>query len=123
MTATTPTTTVANSAPIESSAEASSSARQEAAVRAGTGGVVDGEPCQREQGRDPAAGEACFACGKQLKRPQEVWTSDPQMQWVGPECSRHVRESGPQGYQPPKGGPRLFSTREFAVAASAKGRT
>jgi hypothetical protein len=58
----------------------------------------------------------CFACSKQfgVKQPREVYTSDPQMQWVGPECFRKVKAAGKAGYQPPLGGPRLFETPPVA---------
>lgn len=55
----------------------------------------------------------CFACDRLLgtKKPHEVFTSDPQMQWVGPDCYRKVVATGMNGYQPPKGGPKLFRER------------
>lgn len=58
--------------------------------------------------------DRCFACNRVLKSPKEVWTSDPQMQWIGPECYRKVVAAGEQGYQPPTGGPRLFAHIDFA---------
>jgi len=57
----------------------------------------------------------CFACLRVLKQPKEVWTSDPQMQWVGPECYKKIVAAGEQGYQPAIGGPRLFANIEFAT--------
>jgi hypothetical protein len=52
----------------------------------------------------------CYACDKHLgrSRPNEVYTSDGQMQWVGSICYTVIKKAGLSGYQPPKGGPRLF---------------
>ena len=52
--------------------------------------------------------ERCFACGKELKSPNLVDTRDGQTVYVGPECFAKVREAGESGYQPPKGGPKLY---------------
>jgi len=35
-------------------------------------------------------------------------TRDGQTVFVGPECFKHIRAAGDEGYQPPLGGPRLF---------------
>lgn len=51
----------------------------------------------------------CFACDKPLKG---VWhlaaTRDGQVAYVGPECRRKITEAG---YQPPKGGPKLYPAK------------
>jgi hypothetical protein len=48
----------------------------------------------------------CFACGKKLGRnPYHASTSDGQSVEIGSEC---IKKIGPDGYQPPQGGPRLF---------------
>jgi len=60
----------------------------------------------------------CFACGRAIKLTSdhyEVWTSDPQMQWVGPECYNKIQLANKNGYQPPPGGPRLFSNHYLAT--------
>jgi len=52
--------------------------------------------------------ERCFACGRLLstrKPPVLVDTRDDQKVYVGPECAKRVTEAG---YQPPKGGPKLY---------------
>lgn len=56
----------------------------------------------------------CFACGRVIhrKEPYQVDTRDAQIVFVGPECFRLVIAAGDLGYQPPKGGPRLFPLRE-----------
>jgi hypothetical protein len=63
----------------------------------------------------------CFACGKPFgaKQPKEVFTSDPQMQHVGPECFRKIRAAGNEGYQPPLGGPRLWASRPRTAPGDA----
>lgn len=52
----------------------------------------------------------CFACDHVIRRkvPYQVDTRDAQIVFVGPECFRLVIAAGELGYQPPKGGPRLF---------------
>lgn len=53
--------------------------------------------------------ERCFACGRRLGRnPLLVDTRDDQQVFVGRECAKHVLSAGEDGWQPPKGGPRLF---------------
>jgi hypothetical protein len=49
----------------------------------------------------------CFACDRPLgKNPHRAVTEDgAQIVFVGGECWKLI---GPNGYQPPKGGPRLF---------------
>lgn len=52
----------------------------------------------------------CFACGKPFvsENPHEVDTRDDQKVYVGPDCYRRVMKCGEDGYQPPRGGPRLY---------------
>lgn len=55
--------------------------------------------------------ERCFACDRLLstrKPPVRVDTRDDQTVYVGPECAKHVLKAGPDGWQPPKGGPKLY---------------
>jgi hypothetical protein len=53
--------------------------------------------------------DVCFACGRALGRhPKRVDTRDAQTVFVGRECYRLIAASGPAGYQPPRGGPRLY---------------
>lgn len=49
----------------------------------------------------------CFACDRKVgKNPQVAITSDvAQIVYVGTECFKLI---GPEGYQPPDGGPRLY---------------
>lgn len=51
----------------------------------------------------------CFACDKLLgKNPNLVDTRDAQTVYVGAECFKLIKRAGEAGYQPPKGGPRLW---------------
>lgn len=52
----------------------------------------------------------CFACDCMIRRkaPYQVDTRDSQIVFVGPECFKLVMAAGEKGYQPPKGGPRLY---------------
>lgn len=54
--------------------------------------------------------EYCFACGKVLKPGNEhrIDARDTQKPFVGSTCYAKIRKAGSKGYQPPKGGPRLF---------------
>lgn len=51
--------------------------------------------------------ERCFACGRKLgNNPYVAITSDEaQLVFVGSECYKNI---GLQGWQPPKGGPKLY---------------
>lgn len=51
----------------------------------------------------------CFACNRPLGgHPASADTRDGQVVYVGGECERHILAAGDDGYQPPKGGPRLY---------------
>lgn len=53
--------------------------------------------------------EKCFACDRPLgESPARVDTRDGQTVFVGHECYVLVANAGEAGYQPPKGGPRLY---------------
>ena len=52
--------------------------------------------------------ERCFACDRPLNKRNLVYTSDQQLQHVGSKCFKLVKQTGIDGWQPPKGGPRLF---------------
>lgn len=54
--------------------------------------------------------ERRFACDRKLgnNSPKLVDTRDDQRVHVGIECYRLVKAAGAAGYQPPKGGPRLY---------------
>jgi hypothetical protein len=53
--------------------------------------------------------EKCFACGRKLGRtPKLVTCADDQTVHVGVECYREITKGGADGYQPPRGGPRLY---------------
>lgn len=68
--------------------------------------------------------EQCFACGTRMSRPNFVFTEDRMSDGrhyevhVGPECFKRVIHSGESGYQPPRGGPRLYSHVEHAHRAA-----
>ena len=58
--------------------------------------------------------ETCFACDKPLHgNPTLADTRDGQTVYVGPECLRRIRAAGEAGYQPPRGGPRLYLINPF----------
>src|SRR5687767_89245 len=53
--------------------------------------------------------DRCFACDKPLGRnPKTADTRDDQIVFVGSDCHKRIEAAGKVGYQPPKGGPRLF---------------
>lgn len=54
--------------------------------------------------------DRCFACGRPLgaAKPVEADTLEDQRVIVGPECARHIRAAGEHGWQPKRGGPRLY---------------
>lgn len=56
----------------------------------------------------------CFACDRVIRRrdPLRADTRDGQWVFVGTECYRHILNGGTFGYQPSKGGPRLFPMPE-----------
>jgi len=52
----------------------------------------------------------CFACDRQIKGTPHVLTCiDEQTVHVGPCCFAKAENAGLDGYQPPKGGPRLYT--------------
>lgn len=69
--------------------------------------------------RRPAAGqdEKCFACDRRFRRNSfglivfhsEAITLDGQRVYVGCDCYQKIVQAGADGYQPPLGGPRLWS--------------
>lgn len=75
--------------------------------------------------RDPQ----CFACQRAISptaRIETAWTSDPTSVHVGAECWKKICAGGTEGWQPPKGGPRLFqvppgSNRTHDAAYLSKG--
>jgi hypothetical protein len=51
----------------------------------------------------------CFACGRKLgSKPAIADTHEDQAVYVGTECYRNILTAGDTGWQPPKGGPRLW---------------
>jgi hypothetical protein len=51
----------------------------------------------------------CFVCERKLgKNPKLVDTRDCQKVFVGSECYKKIKAAGKQGWQPPKGGPKLY---------------
>lgn len=52
----------------------------------------------------------CFACGRKLGgNPALVTCEDEQDVLVGSECYDLIRRAGAEGFQPPRGGPRLYT--------------
>jgi hypothetical protein len=55
-------------------------------------------------------GKKCFACGKAFRGSVAFAdTRDGQIVDVGPDCWKRIRSSGEDGFQPKKGGPRLYA--------------
>ena len=52
--------------------------------------------------------ERCYACDRRVNRPTLADTRDGQTVYVGSECFKLIKRSGDTGWQPPKGGPRLY---------------
>lgn len=52
----------------------------------------------------------CFACNKPLaeRRGQAITSDGAQVVFVGTDCAMKIVKAGTKGYQPPKGGPRLY---------------
>lgn len=69
-----------------------------------------------------APDEKCFACGKRLgtRMPGRADTRDGQWVYVGSECSKRIETAGDEGWQPPRGGPRLFPMGDRSVKERAK---
>lgn len=58
--------------------------------------------------------DPCFACGRALGRtPMIADTLDGQLVFVGRECGREIEAGGKNGWQPSRGGPRLYSPGVF----------
>jgi hypothetical protein len=55
--------------------------------------------------------EPCFACGRPGAT-RMVDTRDDQIVRVGSDCYRKIESAGEKGYQPPRGGPRLYLMKE-----------
>lgn len=54
--------------------------------------------------------ERCFACDRPLgKSPKKAVTIDGSIQFVGNDCADKIARAGFGGYQPPKGGPKLYA--------------
>jgi len=54
--------------------------------------------------------DKCFACDRALgRKPKVVDTRDAQFVHVGVDCFRKIVSAGDSGYQPPKGGPKLYA--------------
>lgn len=58
---------------------------------------------------DRGIGCFCYACDKPLMmNAYEALTIDNQLIWVGADCARKIAKANKEGWQPPKGGPKLF---------------
>jgi hypothetical protein len=63
----------------------------------------------------------CFACDRPLGRGYSVRLADDDHRpvTVGMDCFDHIAKAGAIGWQPPKGGPRLFRYVDDARAAAS----
>lgn len=60
--------------------------------------------------------EKCFACDKKLGgMPELADTRDDQLVYVGRDCAAKIRAAGERGYQPSKGGPKLYPLKTKTV--------
>jgi hypothetical protein len=57
--------------------------------------------------------EKCFACDLPLgENPKLADTRDDQLVYVGTNCYALIKAAGEEGYQPPKGGPKLYVVKD-----------
>ena len=64
----------------------------------------------------------CFSCGRKLGKGRALAdTRDSQIVFVGSECIKLIGNSGKTGYQPPKGGPRLYTVTADSVCPLNEG--
>jgi|GEM_PF-3037136 len=63
------------------------------------------------------ASELCFACDRPMASKYLVTCIDEQTVFVGSECFKKIRLAGVHGWQPPKGGPRLFTIQSKSACA------
>lgn len=54
-----------------------------------------------------------YACDKPLASYEMADTEDGFAVHVGSECYRKIIKAGREGYQPPKGGPRLYPLTQY----------
>lgn len=61
--------------------------------------------------------EPCYCCGKKTANPYQAFCEDDngQEQLVGRDCYKQIKAANSEGWQPPRGGPRMFSSREAAI--------
>lgn len=65
--------------------------------------------------------QPCYACGRTVDmkgatRAVVLEDDDGQHVFVGPRCFEHIRQAGTAGFQPARGGPRLFADAEARAA-------
>lgn len=66
-------------------------------------------------------GRRCFACGRNVGRnPAMADTRDAQTVEVGRECYKLIKRAGERGYQPERGGPRLWTIQAEGKAMACK---
>lgn len=68
------------------------------------------EPIQSQGDAKENSDDKCFACGKPLgANPKLADTRDGQTAYVGSDCWKKIVSAGEGGYQPPRGGPALYT--------------
>jgi hypothetical protein len=54
----------------------------------------------------------CYSCDRKLDENSRIYCVNVALEdqdvYVGSECFRKIKKAGAAGYQPPKGGPKLF---------------
>lgn len=84
-------------------------AKGDEVVETGDADAAEKKPKATDEVTVENAKEQCFACGKALgANPKLVDTRDGQTAYVGVECAAMVEKAGESGYQPPRGGPKLY---------------
>lgn len=64
------------------------------------------------------ADSKCFACDRAFVDGERVYvadTRDDQIVQVGSTCLKKIKKSGDEGWQPPKGGPRLYMPEDERI--------
>lgn len=57
--------------------------------------------------------ERCFACGRKIKTTIHLAdTRDDQIVYVGKDCWKKIKNAGENGWQPDRGGPKLYLIKE-----------
>jgi len=71
--------------------------------------AISPENLQKYKHMIKARQEKCYACDKPIGNiATEVDTRNSQKIYVGSDCFKKIKQAGDKGWQPPKGGPKLY---------------